>query len=81
MEAPPPLPLSPLLNKEFNSGTGGWQTRGPVNISTVSNAGLSGRSALKVQAARSDEAAVFQEDIGGGGRKEYTDCSRSMISP
>ena len=73
--------LSPLLNSEFNAGIRQWKTRGPVKISHVVTAGLSGDSALKIEFAENARAAVYQENLGTElGRKEWTDGKRSLIS-
>ncbi|MEE3233606.1 MAG: cellulase family glycosylhydrolase [Candidatus Latescibacterota bacterium] len=80
-EANIPPPLSPLLNSEFNAGIRQWKTRGPVKISRVFTAGLSGDSALEIEFAENAQAAVYQENLGTElGRKEWTDGKRSLIS-
>jgi len=59
--APPPPPLSPLINSEFGWTTANWTCRGTVSISVGRNAGLSGPTALKVEATKSDCAEVYQQ--------------------
>jgi hypothetical protein len=65
--APPVPPLSPLLNAEFNMGTDYWISKGSVKISVERHAGLSGPTALKVEAAKSNCAEVYQETPRGKG--------------
>jgi len=59
--APPVPPLSPLLNTEFSTGTVHWTGEGSVTLSVARGAGLSGPTALKVEATKSDRAAVYQQ--------------------
>jgi hypothetical protein len=59
--APPPAPMSPLINTEFGWSTANWSSDGTAKISVARNAGLSGPSALKVEATKSDRAEVYQE--------------------
>lgn len=61
VKAPPPPPLSQILNSEFSHSTGLWTREGSAEISVARNAGLSGPSALKVVATQSDHAAVSQQ--------------------
>jgi hypothetical protein len=53
--------MSPLINTEFGWSTTNWSSEGTAKISLARNAGLSGPSALKVEATKSDRAEVFQE--------------------
>ena len=81
VKADSPPPLSPLLNSEFNAGRRQWKTRGPVKISDTFTAGLSGNRALEIEFQESSAAAIFQENLGNEmGRKEWSECSRSLIS-
>jgi hypothetical protein len=74
-------PLSPLLNSEFNAGTRQWKTRGPVKISDTFTGGLSGSRALEIEFLETSDAAVYQENLGDElGRKEWSKCSRSLIT-
>lgn len=76
-----PPPISPLLNSEFNAGTWQWKTRGAVKISETFTAGLSGNRALEIEFQDTSDAAVFQENLGDEvGRKEWSECRRSLIS-
>jgi len=59
--APPPAPMSPLINTEFGWSTANWIGEGSARISVARNAGLSGPTALKVEATKSDRAEVYQE--------------------
>ena len=59
--APPVPPMSPLLNTEFSTGTDHWISEGSAKISVARSAGLSGPTALKVEATKSDRAEVYQE--------------------
>ena len=65
--APPPPPMSPLINTEFTWGTDHWISEGSAKISVARNAGLSGPTALKVEAPKSDRAEVYQETPKGRG--------------
>ena len=65
--APRPAPMSPLLNTEFSWTTDHWSSEGSVKISVARNAGLSGPTALKVEATKSDRAEVYQETPKGRG--------------
>jgi len=66
--APPPAPMSPLINTEFGWSTANWSSEGSAEISVARNAGLSGPTALKVEATKSDRAEVYQETPKGGPR-------------
>jgi len=59
--ASPSPPLSPLINPEFSWSTANWSTDGSARISVARNAGLSGRTALKIEARESDHAEVYQQ--------------------
>jgi len=61
VKAPPPPPMSPLINTEFRWGTNYWFTEGSAKISVARNAGLSGPTALKVEVTKSSRAEVYQE--------------------
>jgi len=61
IKAPPGGPMSPLLNTEFGRTTAHWTCKGSAKISVARGAGLSGPTALKVEAAKSDSAEVYQE--------------------
>lgn len=60
-EAPFVSPMSPLINTEFGWGTNNWFHRGSAKISLARNAGLSGSTALKVEATESSRAEVYQQ--------------------
>jgi len=64
---PPPPPMSPLLNTEFGWTTANWISGGSAKISVARSAGLSGPTALKVEATKSDRAEVYQETPQGKG--------------
>jgi hypothetical protein len=53
--------MSPLINTEFGWSTANWISEGSAKISVARSAGLSGSSALKVEATKSDRAEVYQE--------------------
>jgi len=74
--APQVPPLSPLINAEFLWGTSHWIAAGTAKISVASNAGLSGPTALRVEAAKSDRAEVYQETPEG----KATPPGRYLIS-
>jgi len=59
--APPVPPMSPLINTEFEWSTANWSSEGSAKISVARSGGLSGPTALKVEAAKSDRAEVYQE--------------------
>jgi cellulase (glycosyl hydrolase family 5) len=59
--APPVPPMSPLINTEFGWSTANWISEGSAEISVAKSAGLSGPTALKVEATKSDRAEVYQE--------------------
>lgn len=61
VKAPPVSPMSPLINTEFGWSTANWSSEGSAKISVARNAGLSGSSALKVEATESDQAEVYQQ--------------------
>jgi len=65
--APPPPPMSPLINTEFSTGTDHWISEGSAKISLTRSAGLSGPTALKVEVTKSDRAQVYQETPKGIG--------------
>jgi len=65
--APPPPPMSPLINTEFSWGTDHWFSEGSATISVTKDAGLSGPTALKVEVTESDRAEVYQETPKGKG--------------
>ncbi len=65
--APPVPPMSPLINTEFSWGTDHWLSEGSAKISVARSAGLSGPTALKVEATKSDRAEVYQETPKGRG--------------
>jgi hypothetical protein len=65
--APPVPPMSPLINTEFSWGTAHWISEGSAKISVARSAGLSGPTALKVEATKSDRAEVCQETPQGQG--------------
>jgi len=58
VKAPPPPPTNALVNPEFNR----WSVSDPARVAVVWNAGLSGKSALKVTLpGDSAQAAIHQE--------------------
>ncbi|MEM1068917.1 MAG: cellulase family glycosylhydrolase [Planctomycetota bacterium] len=59
--APVVDPMSPLINSEFVWGTNHWSPLGTAKISLARDAGLSGPTALKVEASRSEQAEVYQQ--------------------
>jgi len=59
--APPPPPMSPLINTEFGWSTANWSSEGSAKISVARGAGLSGPTALKVEVTKSDRAEVYQQ--------------------
>ena len=61
VKARPAPPMSPLINTEFAWSTANWSSEGTAKISVARNAGLSGPTALKVEATKSDRAEVYQE--------------------
>jgi len=61
VKACPAPPMSPLINTEFAWSTANWSSRGSAKTSVAKSAGLSGHTALKVEAAQSDCAEVYQE--------------------
>jgi len=61
VKAPPVGPMSPLINTEFGWTTANWIPKGSAKISVARSAGLSGPTALKVEAAKSDRAEVYQQ--------------------
>ncbi|MEM7477750.1 MAG: cellulase family glycosylhydrolase [Planctomycetota bacterium] len=61
VETPPVSPMSPLVNTEFGWGTNNWSNQGSVKVSLARNAGLSGSTALQVEAIKSPQAEVYQQ--------------------
>jgi hypothetical protein len=61
VKAPPVPPMSPLINSEFGWSTANWTSKGSARISVARSAGLSGSSALKVEATKSGRAEVYQQ--------------------
>jgi hypothetical protein len=59
--APRVPPISQLINTEFVWTTDNWISGGSAKISVARDAGLSGPTALKVEAKKSDRAEVYQE--------------------
>jgi endoglucanase len=76
VKAPPVGPMSPLLNTEFAWSTANWKSGGSAKISLARSAGLSGPTALKVEAAKSDRAEVCQETP----KRKGSPPGRSLIS-
>ena len=74
--APPPPPMSPLINSEFSSGTDHWTGEGSVQTSVARSAGLSGLAALKVEIKKSDRAEIYQETP----KREWSPPGRYLIS-
>ena len=74
--APPPPPMSPLINSEFSSGTDHWTGEGSVQTSVTRSAGLSGLAALKVEIKKSDRAEIYQETP----KREWNPPGRYLIS-
>lgn len=65
--APPVPSMSPLINTEFSWATDHWLSGGSAKISVTKDAGLSGPTALKVEATKSGRAEVYQETPHGAG--------------
>ncbi len=74
--APPPPPMSPLINSEFSSGTEHWTSEGSVQMSVARSAGLSGLAALKVESKKSDRAEIYQETP----KRKWSPPGRYLIS-
>jgi len=67
VKARPAPPMSPLINTEFAWSTANWSSKGSAKISVAKSAGLSGPTALKVEATKSNLAEVYQETPKGKG--------------
>ena len=76
VETPFAAPMSPLINTEFSWGTNNWFRKGSAKISLARNAGLSGPTALKVEATKSARAEVYQQTQ----RSEGSPLGRHLIS-
>jgi endoglucanase len=61
------FPLSPIINAEFGWATDFWLNHGTITTSVAWNTGMSGPSALRIQATKSDRAEVYQETPSGPG--------------